>query len=74
MSEQKVVSQCLLYERVFVFQESQMSPNKMQQVPATAAPIETSIVDKSDFENKTPHKKFVSLFAATEIEIVIRLR
>lgn len=60
MSEPKIVSQCLLYERVFVFQESQPSPNKnsSQQVPGTVAPMETSTVDKSDFENKTPHKKF----------------
>lgn len=76
MSEPKIVSQCLLYERVFVFQESQSSPSKnsLQQVPANAAPNETSTVDKSDFENKTPHKKFVSLFATSELEIAIRLR
>jgi len=65
MSEPKIMSQCLLYERVFVFQESQPFPSKnpSQQVPATVAPMETSTVDKSDFENKTPHKKFVSHFA-----------
>ncbi|XP_026815603.1 jmjC domain-containing histone demethylation protein 1 isoform X1 [Rhopalosiphum maidis] len=32
--------------------------NALQQVPATASSIETSAADKSDFENKTPHKKF----------------
>lgn len=37
-------------------------------MPATTAPVEPS-ADKSDFENKTPHKKFVSPIAAEPILI-----
>eukprot|EP00102_Acyrthosiphon_pisum_P025520 XP_016662730.1 PREDICTED: uncharacterized protein LOC107884650 [Acyrthosiphon pisum] len=49
--------------------QSSSCKNERQQVPATTTttPVEPGAADKSDFENKTPHKKFVSLLAVEPI-------
>lgn len=54
------VSHRFFYVRV-VFQDQQPTPCKSEQQLQQAIADAAADADKSDFENKTPHKKFVSI-------------